>query len=302
MNQTPKVKRTRKRKNQYFTQETEDAILKYNATEDPLQRSIIYERHIHYPFFKLTQNIIHTFKFYHTEVEDLTHLQHEIIIFLLGKMELFHPVKSANDRIHRIITKDFSEEYKGDFTEYMPEGAVVCTTQDIQEFIDTISDTVSEECLNKLHTLTPAKAYSYFGTITKRWLIHYTRTNYKKKISSSDIAEVNDDLLPQYNLKDSSSHKSELDQYLDEYIEYVDENLENLFPKDQDARIADAVLEIFRKREDLDVFNKKALYIYIREQVDSPTPQITKVIKRLKRIFDTQYVFFLENGYANFTF
>jgi hypothetical protein len=79
----------------YFTQETEDAIVLYNNTPDPELRSKIYEEKIHYAFFKLTQNIIHTFKFYHTEVSDLEHLQHEIIVFLLSKIHLFDPSKGA---------------------------------------------------------------------------------------------------------------------------------------------------------------------------------------------------------------
>jgi ribosomal protein L10 len=56
----PVRKRKKKSKN-YFTQETEDYIVKYNnldSIEDEELRSKIYEKHIHYPFFKLTQNII----------------------------------------------------------------------------------------------------------------------------------------------------------------------------------------------------------------------------------------------------
>ncbi len=56
---------------QYFTQETEDAIVRYNKTDNPVEKEKIYHRYIHYPFFKLTENIIHTFKFYYTEVENM---------------------------------------------------------------------------------------------------------------------------------------------------------------------------------------------------------------------------------------
>jgi hypothetical protein len=66
---------------QYFTQETEDAIVRYNKSTDPVEREKIYHRYIHYAFFKLTENIIHTFKFYYTEVENIEDLQHEIITF-----------------------------------------------------------------------------------------------------------------------------------------------------------------------------------------------------------------------------
>jgi hypothetical protein len=47
---------------QYFTQETEDAIVRYNKATNTLEKERIYHRYIHYPFFKLTENIIHTFK------------------------------------------------------------------------------------------------------------------------------------------------------------------------------------------------------------------------------------------------
>ena len=56
--------------------------------------------------------------------------------------------------------------------------------------------------------------------------------------------------------------KSDLDKYVDIFVEYVSENIFELFPKKNDAQIADAILELFRKRESLEVFNKKAL-IYL---------------------------------------
>ena len=84
-------KKRRPKSKNYFTQETEDYIVKYNNQPDSEIRSKISETYIHYPFSKLTQNIIHTFKFYHTEVNDLEHLQHEIITFLLSKIHLFDP-------------------------------------------------------------------------------------------------------------------------------------------------------------------------------------------------------------------
>jgi vesicle coat complex subunit len=60
----PVRKRKKKSKNQYFTQATEDAIVRYNESTDFEERSEIYRKEIHYAFFKLTENIIHTFKFY----------------------------------------------------------------------------------------------------------------------------------------------------------------------------------------------------------------------------------------------
>ena len=236
-----KRKRRKKSKN-YFTQETEDYIVKYNnldPVEDSEKRSRIYETHIHYAFFKLTQNIIHTFKFYHTEVSNLEHLQHEIITFLLSKIHLFDPTRGA-------------------------------------------------------------KAYSYFGTIVKRWLILYNTKNYKKKINKVGVEVLTGENSTHVYTQGDEKVKSDLDKYVDIFVDHVSENIFELFPKKNDAQIADAILELFRKRETLEVFNKKALYIYIREMVDVKTPKITKIADKLHGIFKEQYIFYLENGYARF--
>jgi hypothetical protein len=81
------------------------------------------------------------------------------------------------------------------------------------------------------------------------------------------------------------------------YIKYVDKNLTKLFPKETDAKTADAIVELFRKCESLDIFNKKALYIYIREMVDVDTPQITKIIKKLKLVYVDLYNKYYQEGY-----
>jgi hypothetical protein len=229
----------KKSKKNYFTQDTEDAIVKYNNEADFKVRSLIYEREIHYAFFKLTENIIHTFKFYYTEVDDIEHLQHEVITFLLSKIHLFDPTRGA-------------------------------------------------------------KAYSYFGTIAKRYLILQNQKNYKKRVHKAPVDELFKDDRYTYNLDDPDPENLPLNQYLNLYVAYCSENIFTLFPKKHDAEVADAILELFRKREDIDIFNKKALYIYIREMVDVKTPKITKIANQLYGIFKDNYIFFLDNGYVEF--
>jgi len=300
---SPRVKRN------YFTQETEDAILLYNKTESYNERSRIYSKHIHYPFFKLTQNIIHTFKFYHTEVDDLEHLQHEIEVFLLDRLHLYHHSKSINDRLNKIINKEFKEVklnrkgeekplYKMDsFLKYTDNSD--CITQDqINTFINKFK--VSDECKLKLSKLTPPKAYSYFGTIVKRFLINYCNKNYNKKIDKASLDELNSNPSHAYNLDDVISPREELSNFIDEFVEYITDNIYEIFPKSNDASLADAILELFRKRSDIDIFNKKALYLHIREIGDFTSPKITKISNKLSNIFEKNYIFFLTEGYTEF--
>ena len=89
-------KRGRKRKNkQYFTPDTDLAIKEYLASSNKLERDEIFQTRIHYAFYKLAENLIHTFKFYYTEVDDLEDLKHEVICFLLEKLDYFKPEKGT---------------------------------------------------------------------------------------------------------------------------------------------------------------------------------------------------------------
>ena len=237
------VRKRRPKSKNYFTKDTENAIVRYNNEPDPEIRSIIYRNEIHYAFFKLTENIIHTFKFYYTEVDQIEHLQHEIITFLLSKIHLFNPENGA-------------------------------------------------------------KAYSYFGTITKNWLIVYNTKNYKKRVQKAPVDELYKDDNYSYNMGEEKE-KEKLSLFIDSYIEYVEERFEEFFPKGHDAKVADAILELFRKRENLEIFNKKALYIYIREimgthGLEVKTPKITKIAGKLYELFKESYIYYLETGYIDF--
>jgi hypothetical protein len=157
--------------------------------------------------------------------------------------------------------------------------------------------------LSKIHLFDPtrgAKAYSYFGTIVKRWLILYNTKNYNKKIKKVEVdILMGEKSTHTYNMGDKAA-KDDLSKYIELFVDYTTENIYDLFPKKNDAQIADAILELFRKRETIEVFNKKALYIYIREIIDVKTPKITKIADKLHDIFKSQYIFYLENGWCKF--
>ena len=227
------ARKRRPRSKNYFTKDTENAIVRYNNEPNPEIRSKIYRDEIHYAFFKLTENIIHTFKFYYTEVDQIEHLQHEVITFLLSKLHLFNPDNGA-------------------------------------------------------------KAYSYFGTIVKRWLINYNNKNYKKLKQIGSWDDVEDGYMPDVNENDDIGIT--LAQFMDKWIAETYEILEDIFKKESELHIADAVLTIFRTRNDLEIFKKKALYIYIREITDCDTPSLTRVITKLKLDFQEKYQKLYDEG------
>lgn len=224
----------KKSKANYFTSETEEYIKKYNNSDDNDYRNRIFTEHIYHPFYKLAENIIHTFKFYYTDVERIENLKHEIVSVLL------------------------------------------------------------EEKIMKFDPDNGAKAYSYFGTIVKRWLINYNNKNYKalKQFGSFDTYEDSYDSKQKVDTEGSTT----LAKFMDEWVTATYGLLDELFTKESEKAIADAVLTIFRTRNDLEIFKKKALYIYIREMTDCKTPDLTKVISVLKKNFYEQYLVLHEQG------
>jgi hypothetical protein len=128
-------------------------------------------------------------------------------------------------------------------------------------------------------------------------LIIYNQKNYKKLVSKTEIGEQQDDnaLVNSIIVKEPEPELDKLD-IVELFIKYVDDNLFELFDKPEDIKVADAILEIFKKRENIDIFNKKAVFIYVKEMTDTQSNTITKVIKKLKTIYKTILDNYLENS------
>ena len=90
----------------YFTQDTEDAIVLYNLTENELDRNKIYNGHIRDAFDKLVENMIHTFKFYQFDIpyEDV---KNEVIAFLNEKIHKFTAGKGKAFSYFSIVAKNY---------------------------------------------------------------------------------------------------------------------------------------------------------------------------------------------------
>ena len=217
------AKPKKKTKNYYFNQTTENAIIRYNKTDDARLKNKIYSQHISYPFDKLAENIIHTFKFYYFDVPS-EQVKHEVVSFLVMNMHKF-------------------KEGKG-------------------------------------------KAFSYFSIVAKNYLILHNNKNYKnyKIHDKMDVLDYGSNIREAQDRYQVAEFNQE---YVKEMLHYWDNNLTNIFKRQKDILVADAVLEMFRRRENIENFNKKALYILIREMTGSKTQHITRIVNLMKK-YNTQ--------------
>ena len=155
-------------------------------------------------------------------------------------------------------------------------------------YFDVPSDDVKHEVVSflymNMHKFTEGKgkAFSYFSIVAKNYLILHNNNNYKK-MKMHDGEEVTDykrDPVRETDILDMKSAKKE---YLDLFVEYWTNNLTTVFKRKQDIDVANAVIYLFETRENIENFNKKALYILIREMTGSNTQHITRVVNVMKK-------------------
>ena len=58
-----------------------------------------------------------------------------------------------------------------------------------------------------------------------------------------------------------------------------------MFKKQRDIRIAYSIIELMKRIDDIENFNKKSLYILIREMADVNTSHITSVVNVMKKYY-----------------
>lgn len=126
------------------------------------------------------------------------------------------------------------------------------------------------------------KAFAYFSIIAKNYLIFHNNSNYKRYNQQVDISEENEENTVRLQTEDSHYKSVENQEFIEMMVNYWDKNINEIFSKKRDLKIAEAVVELFRNSDRIDYFNKKALYLYIREISSCKTQQITKVINKMK--------------------
>ena len=132
-----------------------------------------------------------------------------------------------------------------------------------------------------------SKAFSYFSVVAKNYLILHNNNNYKKLKTHDGM-----DVLDRHRSNDSNSN-SDMITLTNEIIEYFDNNMNTIFKKDRDLKIGYAIIDLMKQRDDIENFNKKAIYILIREMTDVETAHITAVVnvlkKHYKKLLNTYY-------------
>ena len=213
-------KRRKRTKRLYFTQEHEDAIIAYNNSTDPRERTILYAKYIQPAFSEMVDKIVFTYKF--TTLPNIEDLREECKIYLTTILNKYNPDKGS-------------------------------------------------------------KAFSYFSVITKNWFIHKVKKTNQQNKREMDI----EDLSVEHQLLYASDKiKYEEEREEEEFWNLLwkeIEGWEKLKLKANEEKVLQAVKILLEDRNNPNlIFNKKAIYLYIREITGLNTKQVVNNLNKLR--------------------
>ena len=155
-------------------------------------------------------------------------------------------------------------------------------------------DDLREECKGWLVTILAKfdpnkghKAFSYFSVVTKNWFIHKVKKNKKRlerEVSYDSVDyDVERDLLDKAeSYQDKTMRKELMSNLKVEMQSWKDD-----FQKESEKKVYDAVMILFESAEDIEIFNKKAIYLYLRELTGMNTKQIVVQLNKMRARYKT---------------
>ena len=204
----------------YFTQEHEDAIVKYALTKDRAIRTELYVTLLQPAFDEMVDKIVFTYKF--TTLPNIDELRDECKVWLTTILDKYDPNRGS-------------------------------------------------------------KAFSYFSVITKNWFIHkvkQTSRRAKREVDFETVAkEVDEKLVDNRNVYVERRERKEFWDNL--WLEIESWRPEMM--KDNEKKVYEAIRILLTSVDDIEIYNKKAIYLYLRELTDLNTKQVVNQLNKMRK-------------------
>ena len=160
-------------------------------------------------------------------------------------------------------------------------------------------DSLRDECkiwlitvLGKYDPNKGSKAFSYFSVITKNWFIHKVKKRNKRTRTEIDLDDIVNTKDVKYIVTHNPYHHDrERDEFWNLLMNEVN-SWEQLKMKETEERVLKAVKILLENADDIEIFNKKAIYLYLREITGLNTKQIVNNLNKMRaryRVFKKKY-------------
>lgn len=147
-----------------------------------------------------------------------------------------------------------------------------------------------EECKGWLVTILAkfdpnkgSKAFSYFSVVTKNWFIHKVKKNKKRLEREVSFEAVDYDLERDLMDKGESYQDKEVRKELIANLRREMETWQVDFSKPAEKKVYDAVIVLFDSADEIEIFNKKAIYLYLREITGMNTKQVVTQLNKMRK-------------------
>jgi len=208
------------KKNHYFTQVHEDAIVKYARSNDRELKAKLYIEYIQPALDQMVDKIIYTYRF--TSLPNIDYLKDDCKVWLTTILNKYDPSKGS-------------------------------------------------------------KAFSYFSVVTKNWFIHKVKRTQKRnktEVFMEDMLnELEENIISQEPSYEQKRSEMEFWQSLNNEIDTWD----SFMLKENEKKVLMAVRILLDSADTIEIFNKKAIYLYLREITGLNTKQVVNNLNKLRK-------------------
>ena len=127
-----------------------------------------------------------------------------------------------------------------------------------------------------------SKAFSYFSVITKNWFIHKVKRKAKQNRQELDISELPKDLELRHVSTFNPYYKDRVSEEFWRFLEHEIDSWEHDKMKENERKVHSAVKILMESCDDIEIFNKKAIYLYLREITGLNTKQVVNNLNKMR--------------------
>ncbi len=157
-------------------------------------------------------------------------------------------------------------------------------------------DMLKNECLSTLYEILPKfdaskgkKAFSYFNVVVKNWFIGKTRERKKRlKTEAENFYSIDHEIVKSNPSIILASHEDEIVEA--EFWMSLHKDMDKwdqLLKRDQERKVLRAIIFLLQNPHLVSIYNKKAVFLYIREMTGLTMKQVNHNMTRLRGLYAT---------------
>tara|TARA_Y100000593_G_C4313834_1_gene339781 strand:+ start:2803 stop:3462 length:660 start_codon:yes stop_codon:yes gene_type:complete len=136
--------------------------------------------------------------------------------------------------------------------------------------------------LDKYDPQRGSKAFSYFSVITKNWFIHKVKKNTKRLQREVPYEEAELELETSFVDPGDQYYQERVSKEFWQKLWAEIESWDVDYEKEAEKKVYEAVKIILSSVDEIEIFNKKAIYLYLRELTGMNTKQVVTHLNKMR--------------------